>query len=154
MWHIHGKKYDLTNFLDHHPGGKDILEACRGNQDCTASFESYHTFCDMEKIKKIMKKYEVLESDTSHIKPVETPFLFEPNGFFRTVQRKVRGYFCENKISHYANFSWLIKVTIQILIYVISLFISFYTGVNFWLRPFFCRICGAYAYTMGIYCDA
>ena len=30
MWKINGKFYDLTNFLEFHPGGKIILEQCKG----------------------------------------------------------------------------------------------------------------------------
>jgi cytochrome b involved in lipid metabolism len=54
MWKIHGKIYDLTNFLDLHPGGKNILKICEGNEDLTATFESYHAMCDMNKINKLM----------------------------------------------------------------------------------------------------
>eukprot|EP00331_Platyophrya_macrostoma_P025180 CAMPEP_0176452368 /NCGR_PEP_ID=MMETSP0127-20121128/28493_1 /TAXON_ID=938130 /ORGANISM="Platyophrya macrostoma, Strain WH" /LENGTH=634 /DNA_ID=CAMNT_0017840807 /DNA_START=67 /DNA_END=1971 /DNA_ORIENTATION=+ len=37
---IHGKVYDVTNFVDHHPGGSMIYDGAGG--DCTAMFESYH----------------------------------------------------------------------------------------------------------------
>jgi linoleoyl-CoA desaturase len=69
MWNIHGKKYDLTKFLAKHPGGASILEACKGEHDCTASFESYHSLCDMEKIQRIMKGYEIHEKSKPESKP-------------------------------------------------------------------------------------
>ena len=59
MWKIHGKVYDLENFLEFHPGGKAILEQAKGDKDLTAAFESYHALCDMDKIKRMMKKYEI-----------------------------------------------------------------------------------------------
>ena len=52
---IHGKYYDLRRF--NHPGGKEILELCKDEPDCSALFESYHIFTDMNRIKLIMKKY-------------------------------------------------------------------------------------------------
>jgi cytochrome b involved in lipid metabolism len=58
---IHGKYYDLRKFK--HPGGQEILELCKNEPDCSALFESYHVFSDMNKIKTIMKKYEVGSTD-------------------------------------------------------------------------------------------
>jgi len=71
---IHGRQYDLAGFV--HPGGNEILELSRDEPDCTALFESYHAFCDMDKIKTIMKKYEVSDSKCVQM------FSFEPNGFY------------------------------------------------------------------------
>jgi cytochrome b involved in lipid metabolism len=50
MWSIYGNTYDLTSFIAHHPGGKEILENTRGIGDCTALFESYHAFSDFPQI--------------------------------------------------------------------------------------------------------
>ena len=47
---IHGKRYNLEKF--NHPGGQEILELCNNEPDCTALFESYHAFCDINKIRK------------------------------------------------------------------------------------------------------
>jgi len=43
IWWIHGNAYDLTRFVEHHPGGKESILLGRG-RDCTALFESYHIF--------------------------------------------------------------------------------------------------------------
>jgi hypothetical protein len=37
---VHGKVYDLTNFVDIHPGGEIIYDGAGG--DCTPMWESYH----------------------------------------------------------------------------------------------------------------
>jgi Cytochrome b5-like Heme/Steroid binding domain len=42
-WLIHGQQYDLSDFVDRHPGGKESILLGRG-RDCTALFESYHAF--------------------------------------------------------------------------------------------------------------
>ena len=43
MWKVHGVDYDLTDFVNLHPGGKEAVLLARG-RDCTALFESYHPF--------------------------------------------------------------------------------------------------------------
>ena len=82
---IHGKYYDLTNF--NHPGGKEILELCKNEPDCSALFESYHAFSDMNKIKTIMKKYEVGSTNKPSL------FSFKENGFYNTLKDRVNTYF-------------------------------------------------------------
>ena len=46
MWKINGKIYDLTNFLDKHPGGRAILLACQGDDDLTDTFEDKYSVLD------------------------------------------------------------------------------------------------------------
>lgn len=43
IWWIHGNGYDLSKFVERHPGGKEAILLGRG-RDCTALFESYHIF--------------------------------------------------------------------------------------------------------------
>jgi len=62
MWNIYGKKYDLNDFIDKHPGGKFILERTKGLEDITALFETYHAFSNIEKIQETLHKYEVKEN--------------------------------------------------------------------------------------------
>jgi cytochrome b involved in lipid metabolism len=81
---IRGSQYNLTGFQ--HPGGNEILELCKGEPDCTALFESYHAFCDMDKINVLMKKYEIPESK------YEQMFSFDPNGFYNVLKQRVIAY--------------------------------------------------------------
>ena len=82
--HIHGKYYDLREFK--HPGGQEILELCKNEPDCSALFESYHAFSDMNKIKTLMKKYEVGVSTDPPL------FSFKENGFYNTLKNRVNDY--------------------------------------------------------------
>ena len=86
MWKIHGKCYDLTNFLDKHPGGKTILSACKGEEDVTAAFESNRAMCNMEKIHNIMKNYEIAGGGTGECEP--SGFVFRPGGFLTRPKEK------------------------------------------------------------------
>ena len=116
MWNIRGKTYNLKPFLHKHPGGKTILESCMGNDDLTATFESYHALCDMEKIEPIMKKYEV-----SSCQP--TKMLFKTNGFYKTIQKRVIKKL--NKDTK-ANYYWFFKVLVQTLIFTGSFYFAFF----------------------------
>ena len=110
---IHDKYYDISNFIDQHPGGSKILESCEG-LDATAAFESYHSFADINKVKLIMKKYEC-DNPEYEIKSQDYTFL--ESGFYNTLKNKVRNHF-KNKTT---------KWTYPWLGYFISTF-SIYTG--------------------------
>ena len=125
MWKINGKIYDLSKFLDKHPGGSAILKACQGEDDLTATFESYHAMCDRQKIEKIMKKYEIGTCQPSKYK-------FEPDGFYNTLRQKVRKVFRQK--DHHSNLWWQIKSFFQAFIYLLSFFSAFYSRSNFWIR--------------------
>jgi fatty acid desaturase len=125
MWNIHGKMYDLNNFMDIHPGGRTILEAIEGPDDLSATFESYHSMCDMKKIKNMMKKYEVGVC-------APTNFLFDDNGFYRTVQKRVRFKLGNDTKS---NWKWVLKVLLQFVIFAITFAIAFFhTQQNIFFR--------------------
>jgi len=67
-WNIYNKQYDLTKYLDNHPGGKDILLKCKNEKDLTVLFETYHAFSDKEKIKQTLSKYEITSNKISNNK--------------------------------------------------------------------------------------
>jgi fatty acid desaturase len=70
MWNIYGKKYDLHNFAKYHPGGSEIIEKMCNMDDCTALFETYHAFSDIDSIRETLKKYEI--ADTTADAPVSS----------------------------------------------------------------------------------
>ena len=56
IWIIHGKRYRMTEFIQHHPGGREsIMLGC--GRDCTTLFESYHPFTNRNC--EILEKYRV-----------------------------------------------------------------------------------------------
>ena len=54
LWTVHGKDYDLKDFVQSHPGGREAILLGMG-RDCTALFESYHPFTDRHRT--VLKKY-------------------------------------------------------------------------------------------------
>ena len=61
VWLINSKAYDLTEFMDKHPGGRHILEHTKNTGDITCLFESYHAFSDKKIIEAMMERYEIKE---------------------------------------------------------------------------------------------
>lgn len=113
---IHGKKYNLDGF--DHPGGNQILELSKNEPDCTALFESYHAFCDMGKIRIMMKKYEVGDTDVSM-------FSFEEDGFYNTCRNRVTAALSHRETK--ANMSWLYTVIFSSALFVVcQYFLLFY----------------------------
>lgn len=83
--------YDLTSWVDKHPGGREVLLLMAG-RDATAAFESYHPFTD--KPRKIIGKYEV-GSVSSHEFPQYRP----DSGLYATMNQRLAKYFKENNLN-------------------------------------------------------
>ena len=114
---IHGKYYDLRNFK--HPGGQEILDLCKNEPDCSALFESYHAFSDMNKIKVTMKKYEVGSTNKPSL------FSFKPDGFYETLKQRVNTYF--GKQTKKWSFSYLGTVLSSLGLFGLSQYVTFTT---------------------------
>ncbi|CAK1598675.1 unnamed protein product [Parnassius mnemosyne] len=81
LWRVHDKLYDLTSFVEKHPGGEEWLELTKGT-DITEAFESHHLNPIVE---KILCKYYVREAKT----PRNSPFTFKEDGFYKTLKKEV-----------------------------------------------------------------
>eukprot|EP00937_MAST-01D_sp_MAST-1D-sp2_P007509 g7509.t1 len=58
-WIVHGRRFDLREFVARHPGGAHAIGLGRG-RDCTHLVESYHPHS--EKVWEVLAKYEVPEA--------------------------------------------------------------------------------------------
>lgn len=65
-WYIRGKLYDLTPWIEKHPGGAEFLQRCQGI-DCTAAFEVHHL--QMHKAEVMLKKFEVSQTTVAPTSP-------------------------------------------------------------------------------------
>lgn len=82
LWRIHDSLYDLTNFIDKHPGGKDWLILTKGT-DITEAFESHHIATNVE---NILPKFKVRDAK----EPRNIKLTFKENGFYRTLKSRIR----------------------------------------------------------------
>ncbi|KAF5293577.1 hypothetical protein FQA39_LY03062 [Lamprigera yunnana] len=83
LWRIHDDLYDLTSFINKHPGGKFWIEATKG-MDVTEAFESHHIKSDAHL--NLLPNFYVEKAT----KPRTSPYTFNDDGFYRTLKRKVR----------------------------------------------------------------
>lgn len=81
LWRIHDNLYDLTDFVNKHPGGKDWLELTKGT-DITEAFEVHHL---SSKPKDLLKGFFVGKAKTKR----NVPYTFEENGFYKSLKREV-----------------------------------------------------------------
>ncbi|XP_069700190.1 cytochrome b5-related protein-like [Periplaneta americana] len=82
LWRVHNDLYDLTPFIDKHPGGSHWLTLTKGT-DITEAFESHHI---RNSAQLILEKYRV--ASTSNIR--FSPYTFHESGFYRTLKRNVQ----------------------------------------------------------------
>ena len=71
LWRIHNKLYDLTSFVQYHPGGVQWIKWTQGT-DCTESFESHHL--DAPKVEAMLSNFYVRDcNDLGLLEPMATP---------------------------------------------------------------------------------
>ncbi|XP_075220337.1 cytochrome b5-related protein-like [Lycorma delicatula] len=81
LWRIHDGLYDLSSWIDKHPGGKKWISITKG-LDITEAFEASHLNPDVE---KLLPKFFVRNANT----PRNSPYTFNPDGFFRTLKKRI-----------------------------------------------------------------
>ena len=85
---VHGKVYDVSSFINQHPGGADQI-ALGAGRDISQVFESYHS----DKGFEMLERFYVGDLISS-----EYP-VFPPHGqFYRTLKQRVEKFFRENNI--------------------------------------------------------
>jgi len=128
MWNIYGKKYDLTIFLDKHPGGKFILERTKGLEDISALFETYHAFSNIEQIQETLQKYEVKEEEE---KEREGSIKYTTDFTnYRKLTKKVKEIFPDRN-SIKANTNWIVNNTITITIATFTFYLCYLSKIHF-----------------------
>lgn len=105
LWRVHDHLYDLTDFINLHPGGVDwikLTEVCciitkiwsldwswilncliKKGTDITEAFEIHHF--NRVKVEHLLQKYRVREAKL----PRNFKFTFKETGFYRTLQRRI-----------------------------------------------------------------
>ncbi|KAJ9597574.1 hypothetical protein L9F63_011575, partial [Diploptera punctata] len=82
LWRVHDSLYDLTSFVESHPGGSEWLRLTKGT-DITEAFESHHV---SSAASRTLSRYFVKKACT----PRNSPYTFHEDGFYRTLQRRAQ----------------------------------------------------------------
>lgn len=137
LWYIHGKAYDLTDWVRFHPGGQDALLNAQG-RDGTALFESYHFFTDrarnllakmtpVEVPPEVLKKYVM---DTS-----EANYFILPDGsydpFWEAIRNRCKKVY-EDDPSLTRTSGWGIYLFHMALLLVVQPLIFYYGYLQEW----------------------
>jgi len=86
LWMVHGKWYDLSDYVDRHPGGATWLKLTKG-QDVTEAFEVHHI--NMPKVEAVLKGMYVKDASERYV----GRYQWDDKGFYRTLKRRAREVF-------------------------------------------------------------
>jgi len=112
IWRIHGRDYDMTSFVDKHPGGPLLIMLGKGT-DCTILFETYHVFNEP---RKRLRTHDVTPDG---LKPEVPPC---PSAFLSDVRTMVKEHFKgKPKGSHKASTGQLCRMAVLWLIEVAAI---------------------------------
>lgn len=82
LWRVEDNLYDLTPFLDRHPGGREWLQLTRGT-DITEVFFAHHV---AETAEALLPKFLARPATA----PRNSPFTFHRDGFYMQLRERVR----------------------------------------------------------------
>ena len=118
LWYIHGKAYDLSSFVERHPGGRNNLLETRG-RNVTELFESVHALSETN-VHEMLSKFEV-----KGVPVIPSSFTYEKDGVFQEITRRVRKHF-EGR-SYKATTGYYIQMVVMLVAYAAMMFA--------WLAP-------------------
>lgn len=81
LWRIHDSLYDLSRWVDAHPGGAQWLQLTRGT-DVTEAFESHHI---SPRAESLLPQFFVRRAATAR----SSPYTFHKAGFYRTLRTEM-----------------------------------------------------------------
>ncbi|XP_069678874.1 cytochrome b5-related protein-like isoform X2 [Periplaneta americana] len=82
LWRVHDSLYDLSSFVENHPGGSEWLRLTKGT-DVTEAFESHHVTTAAS---HMLAHFYVRPATTER----NSPYTFRENGFYKTIQKRAR----------------------------------------------------------------
>uniref|UniRef100_A0A7S0G1W4 Cytochrome b5 heme-binding domain-containing protein n=1 Tax=Rhodosorus marinus TaxID=101924 RepID=A0A7S0G1W4_9RHOD len=121
---IRGKVYDVTSFLDKHPGGFELLLLCCG-RDASDMFISYHPFTD--KPNQILKKFEIGE-----VSSYEHATFADDGGFYKECCDKLKEYFESTKLDPKNPMLLTVRMTPVYVVGVFCFYVSFVSHSFSW----------------------
>jgi fatty acid desaturase/predicted heme/steroid binding protein len=124
---MYDKVYDITKFLNSHPGGKEFLLLAAG-RDITDLFLSYHPFTD-----KPLKVLDVYQIGT--LVTYQYPQFKKDTGFYKQCCKEVGAYFRENKLDYKDPTGGIIRMSAMLAIYIIAYIAQFTAVVDNIITP-------------------
>eukprot|EP01114_Cavostelium_apophysatum_P024096 TRINITY_DN932_c0_g1_i1.p1 TRINITY_DN932_c0_g1~~TRINITY_DN932_c0_g1_i1.p1 ORF type:complete len:441 (-),score=75.43 TRINITY_DN932_c0_g1_i1:60-1382(-) len=120
---VDGKVYDVTSWVDKHPGGDLILQGA--GREATPLFKSYHP----TKVYPVLQKYEIGEVQDY------SPYYTWESEFYSVLKRRVEDHISKNKIANDAP-SMYIKTFLLLSFWAATYYLGLVRG-NFLLAIMF-----------------
>lgn len=132
---IDGVKYDISGFLERHPGGEDLIVLAY-QRDATKLFYSYHR--NVENAKAVLAKLPVIGGEKTDKNTIDTPL-------YRLLKERVNTYFAKTKqTSRGTEFMWG-KSAALFLMTAIAYYLAMIKG--FWI---ICPLLGVFMAMNGL----
>lgn len=124
---IDGLVYDITEFIDRHPGGREIILLAVG-RDATDLFNSYHPFTSVPR--KILTKYRI-----GSLATFEHPVYKPDSGFYREAAAVVKDYFTRTGLDSKNPYTGLCRMLPVYVVFAIAYAAIYYVeGISFGMR--------------------
>ncbi|EGG19896.1 delta 5 fatty acid desaturase [Cavenderia fasciculata] len=123
---VDGKVYDVTKWVNQHPGGSDIILYSSG-RDVTNLFESYHPMSD--KPAAILEKYHI-----GTVSSLEFPKYVVKSKFYDTLKARVRKHFIDTAQDPQQSVGVVNRIILAYVIVISGYVLSHYVFQNFYLN--------------------
>lgn len=122
---INGSIYDITDYIDKHPGG-EVIKGIANSNDGTAMFYSSHfNLPDIDKIKYIYK----LDNIKDDIIEINSKFDYYEKGFYMSLKKEIYEYYKKNNIDYtIPDFYNRVIFFINIILFLINYYYSYFHG--------------------------
>jgi fatty acid desaturase len=131
-WRIAGKFYDLTEFMDKHPGGPALIEMSRGRfDDATFAFEAHHH--NYKKARAVLQRYyvrDVKEEERLGPDGEELPGkLLGDDEFYSTLRRRVTDHLKKAGDGGSGPTAWCVQIFWAIFVlWLSSFYLTYISG--------------------------
>jgi len=130
MWIcVDGKIYDISKWVNLHPGGKEVLMLGAG-RDCTNLFESYHPMTDKPNL--LLQKYEIGVL-SSH----ELPKYVKKSPFYSELKDKVRQHFKATDQDPQMAVGIFSRLALVYLLVIVTYILAHFSTDNFYANCLF-----------------
>ena len=131
LWFVDGGAYDLREWVDEHPGGREALRLVQGT-NCTELFHTYHLMRGPSKARLARYEVAVDRTDPEMIERLGgSHFTFDKPGLYKTIEKRARKYFRDTNQTAGASPAWQAAAVASILL-TIGLAIPAYVFGNVW----------------------
>eukprot|EP00250_Pteridium_aquilinum_P004280 c14504_g1_i1 orf=313-1734(+) len=143
---IHGKVYDVTSWIPHHPGGTLIY--VNAGKDSTHLFDSYHPLY----VRNMLERYCI--GALKHDKDSELVSInYEQAGkedFYLTLKKRVESHFKKMKVNPRVHPHMFLKSLAILATYLLSYYLTFYWAGSFVISLMAAMATGFLAAEVGI----